>query len=93
MLGKLPRIRIRGESPVTGRKPDEGSAGVFLHISAIYEYTLKKRKSGFFKIQVAMAVTLLCDLLFMIYAGTFNGPVLLFVPAPDPAGAVGSAEL
>lgn len=54
---------------------------------------VKTEKSGFFKIQVAVAVTLLCDFFFMIYAGAFDCPVLLVVPAPDAAGAVRPAEL
>ena len=42
---------------------------------------------------MAVAVTLGRYLFFMINAGTFNFPVFLFIPAPDPAGAVRLPEL
>lgn len=46
-----------------------------------------------FEIEIAVAVTLRSYLFFMINAGTFDRPVFLFIPAPEPAGAVRLPEL
>jgi hypothetical protein len=87
-------MRTRGVSPVTGRKPADMATGeLILCISAIAGDTLEKKKSGFLKIQVAVAVTLFGYFFLMIDAGTFNYPVLLLIPAPYAAGTIGMAEL
>ena len=51
------------------------------------------KKSGLFKIEIAMAVPVMGDFIFMIYAWAFNCHILLLIPAPEAAGTVRSSEL
>jgi hypothetical protein len=45
-------------------------------------------RSGFFKVELAVAGTVVCDLVFMVHARALDCPVLFFIPAPEPAWAV-----
>jgi hypothetical protein len=54
--------------------------------------TKKRSGSVFFEIELAVAATVVLDLIPVVYARAFDRTVFLLIAAPEPAGTVGSPK-